>query len=192
MKKILTAVLAAALLAGCKTGPKEPVKVTITNGIELQTMTPVLAGYEFLEDDDPAFTEITLAESIRMYREKGSGILYYGREGCWWCQRVVPVLNEAAKEAGVLVYYVDVALPTSKESYDELVSYIEGIFELDASTGEPVFKVPEVIGVKNGEITGHHLSLVSSFDPDKQDMLTDAQREELKQIYLDIFTATAD
>ncbi len=192
MKKILAVFLAALTLAGCADTSKKYEPVTITNPVELETLTPVLDGYEFLEDSDPVFREITLAESVRMFEEKGSGILYYGRVGCFWCQRMVPALNEAAKEMGVEVYYVDVDLQTSKEAYDKLVTYIESIFEVNEKTGKGEFKVPEVIGVKNGEITGHHLSLVSSFDPDKQDVLTDEQYEELKTIYKDIIVQTAD
>lgn len=192
MKKILTVFLAALTLAGCADTSKKYEPVTITNPVELETLTPVLDGYEFLEDDEPVFREITLAESVRMFEEKGSGILYYGRVSCFWCQRMVPALNEAAKEMGVEVYYVDVDLPTSKEAYDALVTHIESIFEINEKTGQGEFKVPEVIGVKNGEITDHHLSLVSSFDPDKQDVLTGEQYEELKTIYKDIIVKTAD
>ena len=194
-KKLLMAiVLAAVSLTACsKDENKEPEQVTITNPVEFETLPLVMDGYGFLEDDDPAFIEITLAESVRMFTEKGSGILYYGREGCWWCQRAVPVLNEAAKELGVKVYYIDVNLPTSKESYDALESHINSIFEKDAETGNPVFKVPEVIGVKEGEIVGHHLSLVKSFEPGDNDaMMNDEQKAELKQDYLDIIKAAAD
>ncbi|MBQ6489106.1 MAG: hypothetical protein IJI75_07720 [Solobacterium sp.] len=197
MKKLLmAAVLAAVSLTGCsKAGDKdaEPTPVTITNPVEFETLPLVMDGYEFLEDDDPSFIEITLAESVKMFSEKGSGILYYGREGCWWCQRAVPILNEAAKQMGITVYYVDVNLPTSKESYDTLESYINSIFEKDAETGNPVFKVPEVIGVKEGEIVGHHLSLVDGFDPEDNDaMMNDEQKAELKKIYLEIIAAAAD
>ena len=197
MKKLLmAAVLAAVSLTGCsKAGNKdaEPTPVTITNPVEFETLPLVMDGYEFLEDDDPAFIEITLAESVKMFTEKGSGILYYGREGCWWCQRAVPILNDAAKQMGITVYYIDVNLPTSKESYDTLESYISSIFEKDAETGNPVFKVPEVIGVKEGEIVGHHLSLVDGFDPEDNDaMMNDEQKAELKKIYLDIIAAAAD
>ncbi len=197
MKKLLmAAILAAVSLTGCsKAGNKdaEPTPVTITNPVEFETLPLVMDGYEFLEDDDPAFIEITLAESVKMFTEKGSGILYYGREGCWWCQRAVPILNDAAKQMGITVYYIDVNLPTSKESYDTLESYISSIFEKDAETGNPVFKVPEVIGVKEGEIVGHHLSLVDGFDPEDNDaMMNDEQKAELKKIYLDIIAAAAD
>ncbi|MBE6122933.1 MAG: hypothetical protein IJ130_09695 [Solobacterium sp.] len=195
MKKIMAACL-AVMLCACgsgNNGKPAHTPVTIVNPVELETMTAAMGEYEFLEDDDPAFTEITLAESIRMFKEKGTGILYYGRVGCWWCQRAVPVLNEAAKEMGVTVYYIDVQLPTTEAAYNELDSLINSIFEKDASTGKPVFKVPEVIGVKDGEIVGHHLSLVSSFEPDGDDtMMTDEQKAELKEIYEDIIAAVAE
>lgn len=195
MKKIMAAFL-AVMLCACgsgNNGKPAHTPVTISNPVELETMTAAMGEYEFLEDENPAFTEITLAESIRMFKEKGTGILYYGRVGCWWCQRAVPVLNDAAKEMGVTVYYIDVQLPTTEAAYNELESLISSIFETDASTGKPVFKVPEVIGVKDGEIVGHHLSLVSSFEPDGDDtMMNDEQKAELKGIYEDIIAAVAE
>ena len=57
--------------------------------------------------------------------------------------------------------------------------------------GEPDFKVPEVIGVRTGEITGHHLSLVDDFHPSYEtEQMSDEQQAKLKQIYLDIIADT--
>ena len=63
--------------------------------------------YEFLEDDDPAFIEISFEDACKFFRNQWSGILYFGHVGCPWCERAVPVLNEVAKKANILVYYVD-------------------------------------------------------------------------------------
>ena len=46
---------------------------------------------------------------------------------------------------------------------------------------------------KNGEITASHVSLVSDFVLEDEDsMMSDAQKSELKKIYLDIIEKTAD
>lgn len=177
---------------------------TITNSVDLVTSEADMTGYQWLYDTDPPFVETTFQESIRMFTEKGSGILYYGRTNCPWCQRAVPVLDEVAQETGVTIYYIDAQQPLataadgsvdaakSQEVYQELLSYISPILEKDED-GEPAFQIPEVIGVKNGEIVGHHLSLVDSFSLDSEDaQMNDEQVAELKDIYRRIIAATAD
>ena len=177
---------------------------TITNSVDLVTSEADMTGYQWLYDTDPPFVETTFQESIRMFTEKGSGILYYGRTNCPWCQRAVPVLDEVAQETGVTIYYIDASQPLataadgsvdatkSQEVYQELLGYISPILEKDED-GKPAFQIPEVIGVKNGEIVGHHLSLVDSFSLDSEDaQMNDEQVAELKDIYRRIIAATAD
>ncbi|MDY6282959.1 MAG: hypothetical protein SPL40_07905 [Erysipelotrichaceae bacterium] len=177
---------------------------TITNSVDLVTSEADMTGYQWLYDTDPPFVETTFQESIRMFTEKGSGILYYGRTNCPWCQRAVPVLDEVAQETGVTIYYIDASQPLataadgsvdatkSQEVYQELLGYISPILEKDKD-GKPAFQIPEVIGVKNGEIVGHHLSLVGSFSLDSEDaQMNDEQVAELKDIYRRIIAATAD
>ena len=81
----------------------------ITNPVEIEVVeeTADLSGYQWLYDDEPAFSLITLKESIRLFSEKGSGILVYSSDTCPWCNRAMPVLNEVLKEYGVKAYYVD-------------------------------------------------------------------------------------
>ena len=50
-----------------------------------------------------------------------------------------------------------------------------------------------MIGIKNGEITGSHVSLLSDFTiEDEESQLSDEQKKKLKEIYLDIIRKTAD
>jgi predicted bacteriocin transport accessory protein len=211
MKKITAVILSAALLAGCSTStaavsPSAAATAAATaaaetasavktdgtaaaGGVTLNTSTADMSGYTWLQDSDPAYAEITLKESIRMFTEKGTGVLYYGKVGCPWCQRAVPIMDEAAKEAGLTIYYVDVAQPVEKADYESLVTYISSIFEKD-SEGNPMFQVPEVIAVKDGQIVGHHLSLVESFTlANENDQMNDDQKQELLNTYLDMFKA---
>ncbi len=211
----LCAAAAVLMTAGCASpapGPEEtpaetkpaavadPSEVTITNPVAINVLEDPadLSGYEWLYDDAPAFSLITLQESIRLFSEKGSGILVYSTESCPWCNRAIPVLNDVLKEYGVKAYYVNTGVPISpdpaesKKYYEELCSYIDSIFELDED-GQPTFQIPEVIAVKNGEIVGHHLSLVDSFVmADNDSQMTDGEIEELKTIYRELITAAAD
>lgn len=212
--KLILAGVMSLTLAACKpnlnidaSAPAEASSApeyTITNSVDLVTSEADMTGYQWLYDTDPPFVETTFQESIRMFTEKGSGILYYGRTNCPWCQRAVPVLDEVAQETGVTIYYIDASQPLataadgsvdatkSQEVYQELLGYISPILEKDED-GKPAFQIPEVIGVKNGEIVGHHLSLVDSFSLDSEDaQMNDEQVAELKDIYRRIIAATAD
>ncbi len=217
-KTVWISAAAALLIAGCAKPAEEPAgtepvaeavesaapeitgTAVITNPVDIVTLEDPadLSGYQWLYDDKPAFALITLQESIRMFSEKGSGILVYSSDTCPWCNRAIPVLNDVLKEYGVRAYYVDTNMPIapdkeqSKKLYDELCSYIVSIFELDED-GEPTFQIPEVIAVKNGEIVGHHLSLVDSFVlADEESQMTDGEIEELKTIYRGLIEAAAD
>lgn len=189
MRKWAIAVLAAVMLCGCSSKPKT---ITITNPVQLATSTPDMSGYTLLQDSSPAFAEISLKESIRMFSEGGTGILYYGKADCGWCTRAVPELNTVAKECGVTVYYVDVAKEVTDEDYNTLIDDISEIFITD-TTGQKSFLVPEVIAVKNGKIVDHHLSLVDEFEmTDDSAQMTDIEKKELQNIYQKLMTEIAD
>ncbi len=202
MKKIILILSMAISLMACGSGSSttstaEPSAttetVTITNSVDFNTTKADMSGYKWLYDSEPAFVEITLEESIRMFSEGGSGILYYGYSGCPWCERAVPILNSVAKELGVTIYYINVHAQTTMEAYNELVTYIEDIFEVDSTTGEKEFKVPEVIAVKNGEITDHHLALVDGFKIESDEsQMDDSQKEELRTIYYNLIESAKD
>jgi len=184
--------LAVFLCAGCN-APAEPA-VVITNPVDIVYEVADMSGYEYLKGETVEFREITLEESIRFFKEGGSGILYYGKDDCYWCNRAVPELNKVALEYGIPIYYINTAtypMP-APEIVNELVSYIEETFMVVEGEG-PVFYVPEVIGVKEGKITGAHVSLVDSFEgtiKDKQ--LDDEQKKELQGYYREIIEATVD
>ena len=193
MKKPMIAMLCLAMLAGCSssTAASQPA-ITITNPVELNTVTTDMSGYEWLDDSEPAFIEITLHESIRMFSEKGTGIVFYGFPGCAFCQRAVPEMNTVAKEMGVSIYYIDVSniaadADHEEDDYDVLSTYISSVF-VDGS-----FQVPEVIAVKDGEIVGNHLSLIDGFKITSDDsQMNDEQKKELQDIYKELINSVKD
>lgn len=210
MKKTISAILAAMLLTGCNTTANTPTATSTpenTNNagqINLDATKADMSAYVFMEDDDPAFLEVSTEESLRMF-VNGTGVVVYSYETCPWCNRILPILDEAAKEYGTEVFYVNIysdafmAL-TAEEKSDQinaLYQCLDPILERekDPETGEDkaVMQVPEVVAVKDGEIVIHHMGVVDDFslDPDHLDeyQVTDAQREELKEIYLDMFAS---
>ena len=199
MKKILTCLLAVVLLAGCfnKTESKKNTSsdtLTITNKVSLTSTKADMKGYKWIRNDVADFQLISLKESLRMFEEGGTGILYYGYDECAWCNRAVPELNEVAKELNLTIYYVDASAKVEKDDYKKLLEYIDPVLKVNSS-GEKGFYVPAVIGVKNGKLAEYHVSLLDSFelskdDPNKQ--LSDAQKQELQDIYRKIAKEVAD
>ncbi|MDO4415645.1 MAG: hypothetical protein Q4C20_11275 [Erysipelotrichaceae bacterium] len=193
MKKLSALLLSLCLLL-CGCAKQETEKVTITNPVDIYSEPAIMTVYEWIGNEIADFQEITFTESLRLFSEKGSGILYFGYDNCPFCERAVPMLNEAALETGVSVYYVDVYgvfQPTRKE-FDELMGYVDEALIEDEDGGKSFF-VPLILGIKNGEITGHHVALVDGFTIENEEsQMNDAQKEELKNIYLDIIRKTAD
>lgn len=236
MKKLIACTLCIMLLAGCSSDTHQstasaaadatasasasssasaettadPSKgITITNSVSLKTKTLDMSGYKWLEDKDPAFIQVSMQESLRLMDEGGSGIILYSYPDCPWCNRAVPVLNDAAKEMGIHVYYVDVyeleLLDASGKSFSaegktiiqSMLKHYDSILkhETNSDTGEvePTLYTPEVVAIKKGQITGHHTSLVDSFNMTSDtDQMNDDQKAELKGIYEDLFRTAAD
>lgn len=162
------------------------------NVVELEYTLNEMKGYIWVQQPAAEFREVTWGEAMRLFQEKGTGLLLFGYENCNYCQRAVPLLSEAAKEQNRPVYYIDVyAEPQpTEEEFKTMCQYIAETMEWDEN-GEPEFFVPIVIGIRNGEITGYHVSLVDGFTPkDTSDQLTDEQKERLKNIYLEIMEKT--
>lgn len=199
MKKILTCLLAVVLLAGCfnKTDSKKNTSsdaLTITNKVSLTSTKADMKGYKWIRNDVADFQLISLKESLRMFEEGGTGILYYGYDECAWCNRAVPELNEVAKELNLTIYYVDASAKVEKDDYKKLLEYIDPVLKVN-SAGEKGFYVPAVIGVKNGKLAEYHVSLLDSFELSKDDpskQLSDAQKQELQDIYRNIAKSVAD
>ncbi len=218
MKKTICMILSALMLCGCAqnstdtapgasvtptavptasptavpTASAEP-KETITNPVDVETSVPDMSGYTFLKDNDPSFLKISFQDALRMFAEGGTGILYYGSSGCPWCQRAVPVLDEAAEEQGIQVYYVDTGVyDFTQEEFDQLMKYTEVLLVTD-SEGEKSFQIPQVIALKDGEIIGYHLALVDGFSiEDESSDLNEEQSEQLLAIYRQLILSVTD
>lgn len=212
MKKTGIVFLTSVILTGCAASststvlPSTEAVSTLApdevqaGSVVLKTKTLDMSEYQYLDDEDPAFVQITFDEMLRLFEEDGTGVVLLSYETCPWCNRAVPVLDEAAKAEGIQVFYVDIyedEMVKDKteeewnEALDTFYSYADSILkhETNEETGEsePVLYVPLVIGIKNGEITGSHTSLVSSFTlTDETVQLTAAQHEELLADYEDI------
>lgn len=192
MKKVFLVCLLMLSVLGCAKQEVPEDKLVITNPITMNGEKADMSSYQWVNDPDNAFIEISMAESTRFFTEKGSGIVVYGYPGCMFCERALPELNKIAKENDIKVHYVNVyRQDMTPEIYERLRPYLEPIFETE--NGQPVFKVPEVVAIKNGEIVGHHLALVKGYHIDSEtSQMNDEQKQELQNIYLELFKAAAD
>ena len=191
MRRIASAVLLSILLCGCGTSVSESRDLTITNPVEVTAVPADMSGYEWIGETVGDFQDISWSDMFRIVEEKGSGVIYIGRFDCDFCQRAVPVLNQAVLDTGITCYVVDLH-NGQYEDYRRAEELISETFDVDSS-GQPVFYVPEVFGIKNGVFTGSHVSLVDGFVPSEVDeQMSDAQVKKLYDLYLDIIKATAD
>ena len=193
MKKLLYVCAAALVLAGCGKKEEEETGLVVHNAVEPVSVAADMSGYQWLNDEEPPFLEITPDECMRFFDEGGTGLLYFGRSNCPYCQRAVPELDVVLNEYGLSVYYVDVDLPKlTYEKYEDLLPYLDAALA-ESESGEKNFLIPDIIAVKEGKIIGNHISLVDDFEFSSGDaQLTDAQKETLRGIYRDLIVSLAD
>lgn len=204
MKKFITCILTTVLLTGCastastssttstsETSTTE--QVTITNSVELAAVKSTLSGYKWVGDEIGDFEETSLKETIRLFDEKGSAVVYYGYVGCPWCERALPELNQVALKTGIKIFYVDASVSPASEDYQSLTENLGDAISTNEETGEKEMYVPFVVGIKNGEVVGSHTALIDGFEiKNDSSQLSDSQKQELQDIYMDIIEKVAD
>lgn len=118
-------------------------------------------------DKNHVFEKISAKSAVNLIKNE-TGIIYLGYPDCPWCQDLVPLVNEIAKENLVeKVYYIDDFYymrpdkndkPKKQNEYNELVKLLGSeIVELKSSENEyDIIRVPVVLFIKNGKIVDYH------------------------------------
>lgn len=134
--------------------------------------------------------------------DKGTGVIYFGFPECPWCRNLVPVLVDAADEAGIAnIYYLnnrndrdvkklenDKVITEKKgtENYYKLVKKLDSILgeykNVDGSVKRLYY--PTIVFVKDGKIVDSHIGTLDSH-VDGRKPLTNNQEKELKEILVD-------
>lgn len=185
--------LLSVLLVGCSSANYSITKeYEMDNRVEVTEITDSdKYNYTWMEDDDPAFIEISFEDSLNFFRNGWSGVLYYGKVGCRFCERAAPLVNKAAKEAGIQIYYIDSSknMGETKEeadaNYAEAEEYIGDSF-VEGSDGVKGMYVPDVVGVKNGEMVDYKESLADGYNINESDQMSEEQKTELYHKYIEI------
>lgn len=138
----------------------------------------------------------------------GTGIIYFGFPECPWCRNAVPILLEAAEEAGIdKIYYLnnledrdtkvlkDGKIITEKEgtkNYKKLIDKLGDKASIYENLNDDSIKrvyFPTVIAVKNGQIIDYIVGTVDS-QKDPYIKLDKKQKKELKEKYLNAINET--
>lgn len=190
MKKYFAALmcLLSVLLCSCST----------SNTTKLHTKAADLACYYTLDGTKTCFSQVTLQEALRLFDENGTGVLFFSKPTCAWCNLAIEVLNETGLKNRTDIYYIDIEDPEFEvlginEQYTLIETLIDDLYEIlpkeTAADGseKAVLYVPLLVAVKNGKITGNHLGLVNSFHfVTGNEQLSERQRSELSEIYQEV------
>lgn len=182
-KKI--ALIAAALLAG--------VVVAYFMSKEEPRLSPV-AAIGSAEDQATMYESfpnlpasnrfaIETADQIMDRFESDSGIVFLGFKECPWCQRMAPIINEAAERGGATIYYLDIKRLSENdpETYRSLISYLAPHLPKDAE-GKVKISTPDISIVRNGEIIWRYeMDVVSNAERTPEAYWTETRLERINK-----------
>ena len=82
-----------------------------------------------------------------------------------------------------MVYYIDVFSTVDAIPDEDIDRFLDMYVDfLEKEDGEPVFYVPQVFVIVNGQVIDSHIGAVDSYDPSTQSKLNAEQKEELTYI----------
>ncbi len=179
MKKLFIVLAMILVLAGCGDGGKKPTEPVTISTIETHNVD--MSGYKNMNSTNHQFLGITPVTFLEFLKSGGSGIVYVGYDTCPVCNEAVSVLNEAAAELGVKIFYID--------CYDELNPLMDHIEEfidatrpiLEVRDGEPVVLTPHVMTIVNGEFIDSQIG-IDGLEPNENE----ADREKVKARYIEM------
>lgn len=158
------------------------------------TKKQINKDYPQLIDQKHVFESIEVNEVKNMFDNHNDFYLVMGFSDCPWCQALIPILNEVAKENQVkIVYYLDIKEIRDNEKatgYDIFSDLTNTVFKAIIDQEKNRVNAPTFIKVEKGEIVGYHLNTVSGHvknDSGYLPPLTEEQVLELKEILNHIF-----
>ena len=160
---ILLLTLAVLFLFSCSYAGKQNSDLSYTVS-EIDSYKVDMSAYKGMSSTDHCFLRISPEGLIELIEEKGSAVFYIGYKQCPNCQEAVKLINTAAKESGIIVYYID-----CYDENDPLSPYVEEYEEilypvLPEKDGERNIQVPLVFAVREGVLSESYCGLISSYD----------------------------
>lgn len=153
MKKLLFIFILLLSISACHS---EPPKY-----LELETYNVDMSLYRKMSSHDHRFIGTSVEEFNRVFKEKGSGIFFLGSHHCANCQKICYLVNEAAVEADVKIYYIELENGIYNPKHPaivELTALLKEQLNTDEE-GEAAIYMPHVLVLKNGKIIGSEIGI---------------------------------
>ena len=123
-----------------------------------------MSSYKEMNSVDHRFMRISPKELLRVIEEGESAVFYLGYASCPNCQEAVKLIDKAAEESDIFVYYIN-----AYDAQYPLSDYLEQVEEklapiLPVRSGKKSIQVPLVFAVKEGVISENYCGLIKSYD----------------------------
>ncbi|NLA33922.1 MAG: hypothetical protein GX861_03585 [Tenericutes bacterium] len=162
-------------------------------GCEIKTVDEVKENTFALEyhlDFNHPYKYITPEEAIDFLQE-GSGIIMFGFSSCPWCQSMVNILYEVAKDKNINeIYYLDIKKirEQNTEEYQQIVNILNDYLYEDKDNNKRIY-VPDIYFLNEGKILGHDNDL-SILSGNVEEYITKEKEKEIKEKLLNLIAKT--
>ncbi|MBR2793711.1 MAG: hypothetical protein IKE16_03610 [Solobacterium sp.] len=171
------------ITAGCAKKKKELVTVSGPRSD--------LSSYECFPGNDHVFYDTNVKEMIANMDEGKTFAVCFGFSECSWCREAMPLINDAAKQAGFEVGYIDTRKNPAWESnmdiddYDLLVARLGEYIEFDQEGLRHLY-TPSLFVIRNGQAVGYHEGTVETHNANVRQM-SQEEKAILSEIYREMF-----
>lgn len=178
---------------------KNKIKILLGLIVLLLTITSCQKGnimndYPQLEDKHHVYKEIEVTDVIKMLEDKDSFTLVMGFPECPWCQAIMPVINDVAKENNCKkVYYLNIKdIRDNEESsgHSDYLQLANNYFKDALDIEKNRLNAPTFVKVEDGIMTKYHIDTVATHTINENMVLpplTEEQLSELKTILKQFF-----
>lgn len=144
-------------------------------------------NYPGLTDTSSVYKVIDANKCLELIDNDEKCLMIFAFPSCPWCQQLIPILNDVAKENNYnKIYYIDVKdmrdnlESADHETYLEIADKLNKVLDKEKNR----MNAPTLVALNNGEVVGYHLDTVSSHQmvDGILPQLTDEQKDELKEI----------
>ena len=141
------------------------------------------------------FIKISIEEALEKIENKEEFILYFGFDPtlykCPNCVCSIPYAEEVLEELDLYSYYVDIYV-AREQNTDEYKKFYNAIVEAFDNyvilSGDEVLRASTVVYYKDGKPFNFHLATIKGEENKNIHELTEEQKEQLRNIYRDLFT----
>ena len=150
--------------------------------------------YQQVTDEEHVFEYVSANQILYMIENKKTALIVLGFKECPWCQALMPVLNEAAKNEEVeKVYYLDIKTMRDDTTTSEHKKYLmlKEAFSEAVDESKDRLNAPTVIFLKDGALVDYHIDTVITHVMNDNNVLPPLTKDEHKEL-LEILESKID